>query len=86
MRAFHKTDAGFASPGETRTPFESHTRPASAAGVVASAPRRTWKAALAPSTTIRSNAPGASAAACGSDSRGVPLQLGFTPMYRNTVN
>jgi hypothetical protein len=33
--------------------------------------------------TIRSDAPGATAAACGSDSRGVPLQLGFVNGFTN---
>jgi len=35
--------------------------------------------------TIRSDAPGATAAACGSDSRGVPLQLGFSKRIHQSI-
>ena len=84
-RALAMTDAGFASPTKTHTPFRHRTRAACDAGVFSSAPtgaNRSWPF-LAALATIRSDAPGATAAACGSDSRGVPLQLGFVNGFNN---
>jgi len=78
-RTFNKTDAGVASPKKSHSPFEQGTRDLLAAGVVSYAPPGARAAALrAALGTIRSNARCASAAARGSDSRGVPLQLGST--------
>lgn len=84
-RALGMTDAGFASPTKTQTHSRYRTRAVCDAGAFSSAPTganrlRPFLAALA---TIRSDAPGATAAACGSDSRGVPLQLGFVNGFTN---
>jgi len=73
------TDAGFASPKKTRRHSRHRTRAFRDAGVffIRALRREQAAATLAGLATIRSDAPGATAAACGSDSRGVPLQLGF---------
>jgi len=78
-RTFNKTDVGVASPKKSHLTFEQDTRDFVIAGVVSYAPSGARAGALrAALGTIRSNAPCASAAARGSDSRGVPLQLGST--------
>lgn len=84
-RALGMTDAGFASPTKTQTPFPiPHPRRMRRGCFFIRADRREqarpFPAGLA---TIRSDAPGATAAACGSDSRGVPLQLGFVNGFTN---
>lgn len=83
-RALRMTDAGFASPTKTRS-SRYRTRAICDAGAFSSAPTGANKQRpfLAGLTTIRSDAPGATAAACGSDSRGVPLQLGFVNGFTN---
>ena len=83
-RALGMTDAGFASPTKTRS-SRYRTRAICDAGAFSSAPTGANKQRpfLAGLTTIRSDAPGATAAACGSDSRGVPLQLGFVNGFTN---
>ena len=84
-RAPGMTDAGFASSKKTQTHSRHHTRAVRDAGVFSSAPHGATRLQpfLAGLATIRSDAPGATAAACGSDSRGVPLQLGFVNGFTN---
>jgi hypothetical protein len=79
------TDAGFASSKKTPDHSRYRTRVLRDAGVFLSAPTGREQAAAIPAglATIRSDAPGATAAACGSDSRGVPLQLGFVNGFTN---
>jgi len=78
-------DAGFASARKTLFALPDHTGPVFDAGFFSSAPGGATR--LQPSraglATIRSDAPCATAAACGSDSRGVPLQLGFVNGFTN---
>jgi len=77
-RTLAMTVVGFASSKKTRDIPDTNTRASDVAGVCIRALRR-MRAAADPAAfaIIRSNAPGASAAACGSDSRGVTLQLGL---------
>jgi len=84
-RALGMTDAGFASPTKTQTPFPiPHPRRMRRGCFFIRADRREQaRPFLAGLATIRSDAPGATAAACGSDSRGVPLQLGFVNGFTN---
>ena len=84
-RAPGMTDAGFASPKKTQIHFRYDTRAVRDAGALSSAPPGATRLQpfLAGLATIRSDAPGATAAACGSDSRGVPLQLGFVNGFTN---
>lgn len=81
------TDAGFASSKKTPSHSRHRTRALRDAGVFfIRAPGREQVAAVpARLATIRSDAPGATAAACGSDSRGVPLQLGFVNGFTNPI-
>jgi hypothetical protein len=79
------TDAGVASSKKMQIHSRTHTRAFRDAGVFSSAPRGAVRLQplMAGLATIRSDAPGATAAACGSDSRGVPLQLGFVNGFTN---
>ena len=84
-RALRMTDAGFASSKKTSVHSRHQTRVLRDAGVFLSAPSgaNRLQPPLAGLANIRSDAPGATAAACGSDSRGVPLQLGFVNGFTN---
>ena len=86
-RAPIMTDVGFASPKKTQIHSRYDTRAVRDAGVFSSAPPGATRLQpfLAGLATIRSDAPGATAAACGSDSRGVPLQLGFSKRIHQSI-
>ena len=83
-RALDTTDAGFAS-FKNADPFQTpHPRPSRSGCFFIRAARRDQVAAdPGCACHIRSDAHGATAAACGSDSRDVPLQLGFVNGFTN---